>query len=828
MLTFSRGVVGLPIRRDARSLYWWSRPSRLVAFVLIPIYLYCGYMDEAFYALYGHQGKYLVGDTFVVGLAALGAFALGSACVEDGIGPAPARSWVSGARVRKALLALYVVVLIAYAFFLFPILLRPQLLLEHLSGSVETMVELRNVLNRVPGFTSLVALQSLCVVLTLNYGRLTGERLPRHYLVLMAMVVVACALRAWLWSERLALIEVIVPAAIVKFADPQGSRDSIASRLLILAPIAGLGVAFVLFSFGEYFRSWQYYKDYLPYTFLEFSWNRFMGYYATALQNGGLLYALFETEYRPVTTAFWLYKLPIWEILNVPVVPESNHREFLRVYLNPEFNNMSGVFMPLRDFGTGLGMVYWVLLGVLSGVLYRSLATGQLLGLVLYPAWFVGVAEILRLFYWGEPRFFPIAVIGPILVYYLGASVRIARRRVFQGGVAAALLGLCLTGGATAARAEVGVGRTECAPMDAGALARAANVRAFGARGDGQRDDGPAIQKAVDSLAPGGVLLFPEGTYSHSDVIRVRRDGVVLVGRQAVLLASNLNRAAIIVEASGTVLRDLVIRSVATDRRGERAEHAGMLITGPRVTAINNVVDGFIGAGIFVNGARDFSLACNRVSNTKADGIHITSSAANGRVIGNSVYNSEDDGIGVVAYGLRERASGILVEGNRVEHIPWGRGISVVGATGITIRRNVVLTIAAAAGILVAREAAYGTPGPSDVVIEANEISDIQRSLAPLGNGHRTGHGAIDINSDSSEPSLSVRDVIIVGNSIKGAAHYGIRLLGNVCDVAIESNAIADVPGPGIAVVQATCAKTLSGCRDNRREGQPAGCDGRF
>ena len=218
-----------PVRGDARSLYWWSRPSRLVAFVLVPIYLYCGYMDEDFYALYAHQGKYLVGDTFIVGLLALAAFALSSACVEGGIGPAPAPSRVSSARVRKALLALYVVVLTTYAFFLFPILLRPQLVLEHLSGSVETMVELRNVLNRVPGFTSLVALQSLCVILTLNYGRLTGERLPRHYLVLMAMVVVACALRTWLWSERLALVELIVPAAIVKFADLRSAKGRVAS-----------------------------------------------------------------------------------------------------------------------------------------------------------------------------------------------------------------------------------------------------------------------------------------------------------------------------------------------------------------------------------------------------------------------------------------------------------------------------------------------------------------------------------------------------------------------------------------------------------------------
>ena len=75
-------------------------------------------------------------------------------------------------------------------------------------------------------------------------------------------------------------------------------------------------------------------------------------------------------------------------------------------------------------------------------------------------------------------------------------------------------------------------------------------------------------------------------------------------------------------------------------------------------------------------------------------------------------------------------------------------------------------------------------------------------------------HGAIEINSDSSDSDLSVRHVRIVGNNIKGAAHHGIRLQGNVCDVSIEGNEIADVSAPGIAV--------------NHREDKPAGCDGRL
>ena len=453
----------------------------------------------------------------------------------------------------------------------------------------------------------------------------------------------------------------------------------------------------------------------------------------------------------------------------------------------------------------------------------KYLVGETLTGLMLYPTWFGGVAE--RVFYWGDSRFFPVLLLGPIVVYYLGASERIARRRIFHTAVVFAVVGGCFMDGIRPASAAEAAPAELCAPLDPGPSSQIVDVRSFGAAGDGISDDGPAIQAAITSLTKPGVVLLPKGIYVHSDVIRVNRDGIVLAGRQAVVLATNLDRAAIIVEGSDAVVRDLVIRSVQPQRRGERTEHAGLLLTGQRVAAINNAVEGFIGAGIFVSGARDFVVACNRASNTKADGIHITGGATRGKVLHNSIFNSEDDGIGVVAYDIRKQASDILVESNQVEHIPWGRGISVVGATRVTIRRNVVASVAAAAGILVARESAWHTPGASSVLIEDNEVSDIQRSLAPLQNRRRTGHGAIEINSDSGELNLSVRDVTIVDNNIKGSAHDGIRLLGNVCNVSIESNTIADVSGPGIAV-RSTCSKTLLGCRDNLSVGRPAGCDG--
>ena len=66
----------------SRSLYWWMYPSRIALFVLLPIYVGCGGFDAADYALYKQPYVFLVSDRFWLGFAGLVAFAIGSLCVE--------------------------------------------------------------------------------------------------------------------------------------------------------------------------------------------------------------------------------------------------------------------------------------------------------------------------------------------------------------------------------------------------------------------------------------------------------------------------------------------------------------------------------------------------------------------------------------------------------------------------------------------------------------------------------------------------------------------------------------------------------------------------
>ena len=60
-------------------------------------------------------------------------------------------------------------------------------------------------------------------------------------------------------------------------------------------------------------------------------------------------------------------------------------------------------------------------------------------------------------------------------------------------------------------------------------LPQTADVRDFGAKGDGVADDTRAIQAAIEAT-PAGAVFLPPGRYLITDFIRIRRSGVVLRG----------------------------------------------------------------------------------------------------------------------------------------------------------------------------------------------------------------------------------------------------------------------------------------------------------
>jgi hypothetical protein len=282
------------------------------------------------------------------------------------------------------------------------------------------MYEMRDILNRIPGITTFMTLQSLCVVLHVSYTRLTNYPTPKFLRLPMIALIIACILRAWLWSERLAILELIIPVAIIRFSPFEGRKQN----WRVVAPLIGAIVVFGIFCADEYFRSWQYYKLNSDYSFFEFAWVRFAGYYATALNNGASVFSLQTPYYQPFMTAGWFYSLPVWSFLGTITQGDPAIDSLMELYLNPEFNNWGGIFMPYVDYGVILGTGCWMVLGSVSGILFNSFAFLRVPGLIIYPVWYIGILEMLGIFYWADSRFFLVLIGSLLLALVIKAQMR--------------------------------------------------------------------------------------------------------------------------------------------------------------------------------------------------------------------------------------------------------------------------------------------------------------------------------------------------------------------------------------------------------------------
>lgn len=350
------------------------------------------------------------------------------------------------------------------------------------------------------------------------------------------------------------------------------------------------------------------------------------------------------------------------------------------------------------------------------------------------------------------------------------------------------------------------------------------DVRTRGAKGNGQDDDTAAIESALMEVEAGGTVYFPPGTYRHSGVIVVKGRNILLTGDGATLVAANPAKAAITLAGEGASISRLSVTIANPGERGSQVDESGIVVTGVGNRIIGATVTQSRSAGIFLQNAKNTEVACNLVFDTLADGIHATDGSVGGLIHRNTVRNSGDDGIAVVSYANQLRTTTqMTIQDNVVTDIRWGRGISIIGSAKATIERNRINGIAMAAGIIVAREAAFDTPGASDVVIRDNHVEDVQYNLSPRAGSKRSGHAAIELNSDSYSPRLGVSRIVVSANSILHSGFDGIRILGNVSDVAISANVIRGVKDRPILVISDNPAPVTE-CFGNRYANRSVAC----
>jgi oligosaccharide repeat unit polymerase len=297
----------------------------------------------------------------------------------------------------------------AYMIWFWPIVARGQLSLE------------RDELNQTPGvtsFTQLGVIYVVCYLITTVRAR-TRTSAPVRWL--FGVLLFLITLRVYVSSERLALIETAVPAAVIglRYYEPAQPTARWVVRLIRgYGPFLAIPALFVFFGATEFVRSWSTYSQTQDISMVDFMISRVATYYYTALNNGAGMLATTEwPDYNMLHILEWLYKLPFGIGQYLRLGMGSNDRPsdvFLARFADPEFNNMSGIFPIFYDVGITGGLLYFTLLGFVIGVAYYESSAGHPLGSILFPSMLVACTELLRISYLNESRSFLI-VLGAML-----------------------------------------------------------------------------------------------------------------------------------------------------------------------------------------------------------------------------------------------------------------------------------------------------------------------------------------------------------------------------------------------------------------------------
>jgi oligosaccharide repeat unit polymerase len=270
----------------------------------------------------------------------------------------------------------------------------------------------KDAIGTLPGVTTMTQLGIAAVVVATT---VVVQKFSWFELSKILIVIGLAVPRAYIYAERLAILELVIPVSVIVAAHLSiGRRAQRATARLL--PLAGLFLVVVVFSVFEYNRSWTYYRAHGQSSFIEFALSRLAGYYVTALNNGQLILSHLNWPGRwPFDTmdGFWsapgIEQFGLYEKLSGNPSPYqrgnvSPYFDMLAQFGNPEFNNQSGYVGPFIDYGWIGGLIFMFAAGLIAGLLYRQFCHGKPLGLLVYPIFFVGLVEMPRYVYWGQGR----------------------------------------------------------------------------------------------------------------------------------------------------------------------------------------------------------------------------------------------------------------------------------------------------------------------------------------------------------------------------------------------------------------------------------------
>ncbi|MCS4039510.1 hypothetical protein [Salinibacter ruber] len=405
----------------ATSLYWWQKPHSLIIGFIVPIY--------CLLTTLGPPQHVTVKKTFITveyGLAGLGFLLVLSLGAWLGWRTKYKRGGINFGKLNFDDVYLDVTALLTitgYTVWFGRFMSQPELIARVLSISYSGAGGLKPYFDTIPGVTTLSQIGVIYIILYL-YRRIYAVRMPTRFSLYTYVIMAFTFMRVVLWAERLALLEVAIPVVLI-VVSVSGVKRIVSTYVLRAAPFLGIGALAVYFGVAELFRSWWAYRSTYD-TIVEFTVSRLYAYYWTSINNGIGFVKLSENGNVPLGYVLkWLYEFPVvGEYLKgIAGQPKGlTTGEFLRNYADPEFINMSAMFLYMYDLGVVGSFVLAMCLGYVLGSLCGMFHYGHTMGMLLYPAMYVSLLELLRIPYLSLPRFFPIVVFSLVIYFSVSAS----------------------------------------------------------------------------------------------------------------------------------------------------------------------------------------------------------------------------------------------------------------------------------------------------------------------------------------------------------------------------------------------------------------------
>ncbi|MFF0341603.1 glycosyl hydrolase family 28-related protein [Kribbella sp. NPDC004875] len=355
-----------------------------------------------------------------------------------------------------------------------------------------------------------------------------------------------------------------------------------------------------------------------------------------------------------------------------------------------------------------------------------------------------------------------------------------------------------------------------------------ANVRRFGARGDGTHDDTAAFRAALASLpGAGGIVFVPEGRYllrpdaDHSAFRDTRiehhfavaeRDNIHLLGEGAVseiVLTSPDHQGIRIIGGTGCSVSNLAV--TLPSRPDLRHNRALVELTGVRDSSVSSLtLRGASGSNLLIDTSTGVRVEGVTSSNANMYGIDVEGSRQV-YVVGCTATDNRDGGIqvGYVSNLMRDPQF-VRVEENTVSGSAEGGGILISGGTSISVLGNTISDTCQAGVYLWGRSPefpAYSTE------VTGNTITRVCTGALCVT------PGAISVNSIRESAGTKEGFFSITGNTIQDVPYSGVwvggqspigKMLSQINTLTITGNVFSNVAGSNVLIRDDQRAKIVN------------------